>query len=329
MTLIIRPPSAALPCPALPCPALPWCNTPMSFRLLGLPSARFVRHLSSHSPISVPLLGDASLESFRQRCWHPERPSILPSSSFSALPALTRWFRPPQLGRTAFELDVDYLREYAETIVPLELSGSVAKSPSTPSGTTGAFQRVDAPLGVFLDWIQRKASLSSERLYLAQASILELPRSLRHDLPAPHLVMHAGRGDVYDANIWIGLAPTYTPLHRDPNPNLLVQLAGTKVVRLYRPAAGGEVFARVQEQVGSSSSAVFRGDEMMQGEENRLLEEAVWQMDPATKPSQQDVYEAQLERGDGLFIPKRWWHSIKGVGEGVTASVRILSSPGV
>jgi ribosomal protein L16 Arg81 hydroxylase len=35
-------------------------------------------------------------------------------------------------------------------------------------------------------------------------------------------------------------------------------------------------------------------------------------------------YEAHLEAGDGLFIPKGWWHSIKGVGEGVTASVSVL-----
>jgi hypothetical protein len=33
----------------------------------------------------------------------------------------------------------------------------------------------------------------------------------------------------------IGHPPTYTPLHRDPNPNIFVQLAGEKVVRLLAP----------------------------------------------------------------------------------------------
>lgn len=58
----------------------------------------------------------------------------------------------------------------------------------------------------------------------------------------------------------------------------------------------------------------------MQGQERALLDEMVWSV-PVSAGSDGAGYEAHLGAGDGLFIPKGWWHSIKGIGEGVTASV--------
>jgi ribosomal protein L16 Arg81 hydroxylase len=65
---------------------------------------------------------------------------------------------------------------------------------------------------------------------------------------------------------------------------------------------------------------------MMQGQERILLEQAVWDDadSDGTNNVQDEGYEAHLEAGDGLFIPKGWWHSIKGIGEGVTASVSFI-----
>ena len=127
----------------------------------------------------------------------------------------------------------------------------------------------------------------------------------------------AGKGDIYDANLWMGLSPTYTPLHRDPNPNLFLQLAGRKVVRLFPPDVGATIFAGVQEKLGRNASSTFRGEEMMQGPEKDLLEREVWEH----KEHGADGYEAVLDHSEALFIPLGWWHSIKGVGKGVTASV--------
>jgi hypothetical protein len=168
-----------------------------------------------------------------------------------------------------------------------------------------------------------KTSPQATRLYLAQCQLLDLPPILRADVPTPDIVAHAGKGDVYDANVWIGHPPTYTPLHRDPNPNLFVQLAGRKIVRLLAPEDGQAVFAGVRRQLGKSSdrgAAAIRGEEMMQGEERALLDDMVWGA-PVSAGSDGKGVEAVLGAGDGLFIPKGWWHSIKGVGEGVTASV--------
>lgn len=130
------------------------------------------------------------------------------------------------------------------------------------------------------------------------------------------LVKAAGKGDIYDANIWVGQPPTYTPLHRDPNPNLFVQLASSKRVRLYEPSIGAGIFRDVQRSIGQHSQANLRGEEMMDGPERTALDEAVWGCS-ATSAG----FEAVVNPGEALFIPKGWWHSIKSVGTGVTASV--------
>jgi hypothetical protein len=72
---------------------------------------------------------------------------------------------------------------------------------------------------------------------------------------------------------------------------------------------------------------------MMRGQEKELLEREVWRIpemgvsdragvvEGAEGGDKGAAYEAHLHTGDGIFIPKGWWHSIRGVGEGVTASV--------
>jgi hypothetical protein len=131
--------------------------------------------------------------------------------------------------------------------------------------------------------------------------------------------LKAGKGDIYDANIWMGIPPTYTPLHRDPNPNLFVQLASSKLVRLFKPDTGGAIFRNVQQKIQSRASATLRGNEMMEGPQRVALEDAVW-----NRPESIEGYEVVVRPGDALFIPQGWWHSIKSIGADVTASVRIM-----
>jgi len=255
----------------------------------------------------VQLLRDAHVDEFRRRAFQPAIPAVFPDY-FLGLPAMNRWFLPHECNHI-WELNHDYLQPFGEAIVPLELTQSATQTAEE------TFQRFDAPLSVFLSWAALR-NTPGNNVYLAQASVTDLPQQLRGDFPVPSIVSHADSGDIYGTNLWIGRAPTYTPLHRDPNPNIFVQLAGRKVVRLFAPDVGLEAFARVKKMVGGNSSSVIRGDEMMVGEERRLLEEEVWGSN-----EQMSGFEASLDRGDGLFIPKGWWHSIKGVGEGITGSV--------
>lgn len=299
-------------------------------------------YASVHGLQPVPVLHTADLETFRKEAFEPATPALLPRQAFNTLPAIVKWFTPDENDAGKTTLNRSYLARFGATRVPLEISNH------------DRFTRIEQSFSFFLECVHaststylpppnryfsayvpnartiRRTNHSNDffsaatfttptaRVYLAQAPIDDLPQALRDDLPTPELVLRAGKGDIYDSSIWLGQAPTYTPLHRDPNPNLFVQLAGRKSVRLLRPEAGRAIFAKVQEMIGGNASATMRGEEMMQGAEKRALEEEVWGDGPNPDGT---VWQAELQSGDGLFIPKGWWHSIKGIGDGMTGSV--------
>jgi len=64
----------------------------------------------------------------------------------------------------------------------------------------------------------------------------------------------------------------------------------------------------------------MRGAEMMEGAERVALEQAVWDP-PSGSFWTSEGLQCEVGPGDGLFIPKGWWHSIKGVGQGMIGSV--------
>lgn len=199
---------------------------------------------------------------FRDSFFRPQKPVVFARGGFRDLPAISRWFLADRDNSTptpsAARFNYDYLDKYGECHVPLELTQRNTTTTVTAATTSEAkdnhetvdrysFTRSHAPLSLFLGWTraaqqqdsagtaENHTSASDSRLYLAQCQLLDLHADLRADLPTPSIISTAGKGDVYDTNIWMGLAPTYTPLHRDPNPNLFVQLAGTKRVRLLAP----------------------------------------------------------------------------------------------
>jgi len=146
-------------------------------------------------------------------------------------------------------------------------------------------------------------------LYIAQSSLSDLPEELQKDLPTPDLVLKAGKGDVYSSSIWMGTEPTYTPLHRDPNPNLFCQLCSEKSVRLLPPTLGEQMYFQVQVKIRQQGNSRIRSTEMMEGDERKVLHDAVWQ--PEKQP--EEMCEAALSPGDALFIPEGWWHSVKSI----------------
>ena len=301
---------------------------------------------------AVPILPNDSLETFRSRAYEPRTPALFPRGTFNGLPATSKWFA--EVSGSSV-LNRTYLAPFGSAIVPLEFSNDnhftrseqslsfflecVEASSSTYATRSNryfssyvpgarAIKRMKKDNDFFsaskVTSVKRSKTKPTARIYLAQAPIVDLPQGLRDDLPTPEVVLRAGKGDVYDSSIWLGEAPTYTPLHRDPNPNLFVQLAGKKIVRLFRPEIGRRIFARVQEQIGGTASASIRGEEMMAGAEKKALEQEVWGEN--NNEFRNAAWEAKLGAGDGLFIPKGWWHSVKGIGEGMTGSVCFVAS---
>ncbi|CAF9926170.1 MAG: bifunctional phosphoribosylaminoimidazolecarboxamide formyltransferase/IMP cyclohydrolase [Alectoria fallacina] len=264
-------------------------------------------------------LEDGSLQTFRDKAFIPSKPALLPKAYFIAIPSIQKWFRTTHHDTGRVALNHPYLSKFGDAIVPLEFTRLFSASAANQDGDS--FQRAEVPFYMFLEWTKSATMETSERLYLAQASLASLPEALKVDLPTPEIVAKSGMGDIYDTNIWMGSPPTYTPLHRDPNPNVFVQLAGHKIVRILPPEMGGKIFAKVQNALGRSGSAAFRGEDMMKGKEKRMLEDQVWNDSSMLDEAGGVGYEVHIGRGDGLFIPKGWWHSVKGVGEGITGSV--------
>jgi hypothetical protein len=183
---------------------------------------------------------------------------------------------------------------------------------------TTRFIRFDAPLALLNAAIHfnKETSNQSERvsqLYIAQMPLSDLPRDLQADVPTPAALTapatpeHPYTADIYTSSLWLGLEPTFTPWHRDPNPNLFCQLVGCKTVRLMPPAPGKELFAQVNASLGrTNASHAIRGYEMMQAGERQAWWDAVW---GSEVPS--GMYEVVLRPRDVLFLPMGWWHSVR------------------
>jgi hypothetical protein len=243
------------------------------------------------------------------------------------IPAAKKWFTSNGTFRYPSELNKDYLEQYGDAIVPLELT-----RPSEDSQTQ-TFDRFEAPLSLLLAHMNAPEPQET-RLYLAQHSLADLPEALQVDLPTPWAFLShlSGRdndaaADIYASSLWMGRPPTRTPLHRDPNPNLFLQLAGKKTIRLMRPEVGKTVYETVRHKTRQDrGDANMRGEEMMQGKELEMLEKEVWQEEDYDDLSQNwaSGWEATLRSGDALYIPVGWWHAVHGFGKGVNASVSTL-----
>ncbi|WYZ35655.1 hypothetical protein EsH8_X_000302 [Colletotrichum jinshuiense] len=184
----------------------------------------------------------------------------------------------------------------------------VVHAASHPDASEPRFSSFNAPLLLLLKAVEfnRMHDKKVKQLYIAQAALPDLPPELQKDLTVPRIVNEAGKGDVYNSSVWLGLEPTYTPLHRDPNPNLFCQLVGNKIIRLLSPSAGDRLYRRVQMQINQWGNSRIRTSEMMEGRERVVMDAAVWGME-----GPEDIVEARLSPGDALFIPNGWWHSVK------------------
>lgn len=291
------------------------------------------------SVTTVQVLSSWTVDTFRKESFVPQIPTTFEIPGDSLPGAIAKWFLfdgdkssgPFHRHSSRSELNLSFWKVHGHNIVPLEITTS------TSDGESPTFIRIDAPLNLLLYHMGRKSDGEgvARSVYLAQHDLRDLPQSLQDDLPTPDLVMHAGKGDLYSSSLWLGRSPTYTPLHRDPNPNLFMQLAGTKVIRLFRPDIGDAIFDHTtkllnQVHIGQPArsdhhlrSASLRGEEMMMGRERSILHDLVWGEPSNTKDNSailQHAQEASIGLGQVLFIPKGWWHSVKGVGDGVTAS---------
>lgn len=211
---------------------------------------------------------------------------------------------------------------------------------------------------------------STTTAYLAQHQLfLQLPH-LRDDIrvpdhcytvppPHPDPADPSRRLSELDAPLlhaWLGPAGTITPLHTDPYHNLLVQVVGSKYVRLYGPRVAPDA----EEEEGSSSPAgnsnhhnVMRARGKEEGGVD-MGNTSFWDVgvvegwdppppggvagdDGGDEDGQEQTKEDEarqvddfrkvpfvdciLEPGDTLYIPVGWWHYVRGLSVSFSVSI--------
>ena len=156
------------------------------------------------------------------------------------------------------------------------------------AGDTKAAEKENAGI----DTLAAHAAAQLSRGYMAQHPLLDQVPALASEVSPPPQT-RTGRGRLTSANAWVGPAHTVTPLHVDPEHNLLVQVVGRKYVRLLAPSERERVYPHAQ---GSRWANASRVD--------------VDAPDTERFPTYASArfLDCVLAPGDALFIPAGHWH---------------------
>jgi hypothetical protein len=142
---------------------------------------------------------------------------------------------------------------------------------------------------------------SEELVYLAQNDVVQ---ELYQDFNVPHFcgdennsIGHEGR--LYSTMLWIGPYGCVSPMHNDPLDNVLMQFVGAKRALLFPPDDALALYAGHEENQLNTSP--INPEEQPDLDRYPLLAQA---SPPLT---------CDLQPGDLLYIPKRWFHYVRTV----------------
>lgn len=154
----------------------------------------------------------------------------------------------------------------------------------------------------------RKDIAVPDYCYIDIPSTTSLPSSSSSSSPAPSPLTPPPPSSPM-LNAWFGPPGTISPLHTDPHHNILTQVVGAKYIRLYPPRTTPNLYARGKSEQGrgidmSNTSFVMDveggGGETGEGKFPLFHKEAGY-------------VECVLRASEAVFIPRGWWHYVRGL----------------
>ncbi|XP_066954847.1 lysine-specific demethylase 8-like isoform X1 [Macrobrachium rosenbergii] len=190
--------------------------------------------------------------------------------------------------------NIGYLREVAGgRTVPVEIGARY-----TDESWSQALMTLDEYLTTYIT----KRVPGAPTGYLAQHHLLDQVPELQEDLLIPdycHLGEHPPR-----LNAWIGPKGTVSPLHHDPDHNILVQVVGYKYVRLYKEDQTEYLYPHPDPLLSNTSQVDVEGPE----DPNQ----------PLLKNAQ--FYDLIIGPEEAVYIPPRCWHYVRSLSTSFSVS---------
>jgi hypothetical protein len=181
-----------------------------------------------------------------------------------------------------------YFGQFSSQPIEIEVS---------PHDSPGYGERQEASLGEFLALLEHNTPF---RVYMAQFPLTERIPELKEDLSSQIADKVLRSGEVYSSSTWIGRR-SLTPLHHDPRAltNLFIQICGEKEFRLFDPEKVEKRKLKVGAGTMGNTSSVD-----------------VWREDFG-----EEGVEGTVRAGDGVVIPRGWWHSVRSRRDTINMSV--------
>lgn len=229
-----------------------------------------------HFKCDIPVLDCPSIEEFRTKCFTTERPALL-LNTVTHWPALQKW------------RNLNYIHKLAgNRTVPIEIGSNY---------TTDEWSQ---QLVKIRDFLQRQfANTDNEIEYLAQHELFDQIPALKADIRIPDYctlrTSDCENTRHVSIKAWLGPKNTISPLHYDPEHNLLCQVFGRKHIILAAPTDTPNLYPHDTEMLCNTSQ----------------LDAAQLDYEIFPLAAQATFYNVTLQAGDCLYIPPKWWHYVR------------------
>jgi hypothetical protein len=179
-----------------------------------------------------------------------------------------------------------YFQKFSKQPIEVEVS---------PHDSSDYGTRHETSLGEFIELLSRPLPY---RIYMSQVPLFQKVPRLQKDVTTSLVEEILAEGELYNTSTWIGTR-SLTPLHRDPRvlTNLFVQVCGRKEFRMYHPEI--------------STKKLRLGE----GTKRNTANTNVWKEDVG------EGLQGVVSAGDGIIIPRGWWHSVRSQEEEINISV--------